>query len=111
MGGTAPGWARSKRSISRPIGDENQQLGTTVAVPRMRGKLVLITGATGGIGRAIAAGIAAQGATTVIVGRDPERAAAAVADIRQATGNPSRCRPRCADSLLRCGRITATWMC
>lgn len=54
----------------------------------MAGKVVLITGGTGGIGRATAMGLAALGASVAITGRDLPRAEAAAADIRKATGNP-----------------------
>ena len=39
----------------------------------MHGKTVVVTGATGGIGRATAHGLALMGAHVIIVGRDPER--------------------------------------
>jgi len=47
----------------------------------MSGKNVLVTGGTGGIGKAIAAGLAAQGARVGITGRDRRRAEAAASDI------------------------------
>ena len=53
------------------------------------GKVALITGATGGIGQAIAIQIAKQGTTTVVVGRDKERGEAAVADIKTRSGSRS----------------------
>ncbi|MEV4094432.1 SDR family NAD(P)-dependent oxidoreductase [Streptosporangium saharense] len=40
----------------------------------MRGKTVLVTGSTGGIGRETARGLAARGARVILVGRDPVRA-------------------------------------
>jgi retinol dehydrogenase-14 len=49
---------------------------------RMAGKTVLITGGTGGIGKATAIGLAALGARVGIVGRDRDRAESAAADIR-----------------------------
>ena len=54
----------------------------------MAGKIVLITGGTGGIGKATAFGLAALGARVGITGRDPARAERAAVDIRTASGNP-----------------------
>ncbi|HEX8431980.1 MAG TPA: SDR family NAD(P)-dependent oxidoreductase [Longimicrobium sp.] len=54
----------------------------------MKGKTVVVTGATGGIGGATARGVAERGATTVLVARDPERGEALRAAIARATGNP-----------------------
>jgi retinol dehydrogenase 14 len=48
----------------------------------MGGKTVLITGGTGGIGKATAVALAAMGANVVVVGRNPERGEAAVEEIR-----------------------------
>ncbi|HEX9017909.1 MAG TPA: SDR family oxidoreductase [Anaerolineaceae bacterium] len=50
----------------------------------MLGKVCLVTGATNGIGKSTALGLARMGATVVIVGRNAERAAAAAAEIRAA---------------------------
>ncbi len=53
----------------------------------MAGKIVLITGGTGGIGKATAIGLATMGARVGITGRDLIRAKQAAADIRTASGN------------------------
>jgi retinol dehydrogenase-14 len=55
----------------------------------MAGKVVLITGGTGGIGRATAIGLAKMGARVGVTGRDPARAERAAADIRTASRNPA----------------------
>jgi len=53
----------------------------------MSGKTVLVTGATGGIGKATAIGLARLGARVGITGRDMARAEAAAADISAASNN------------------------
>jgi NAD(P)-dependent dehydrogenase (short-subunit alcohol dehydrogenase family) len=53
----------------------------------MAGKTVLITGATSGIGRATALGLAAMGAHVAIIGRDRQRADGAAREIRTAGGD------------------------
>lgn len=55
--------------------------------PSMAGRTVLITGGTGGIGKATAIGLAQLGARVGIVGRDATHAAAAVGDIRSESGS------------------------
>jgi NAD(P)-dependent dehydrogenase (short-subunit alcohol dehydrogenase family) len=48
----------------------------------MDGRLALVTGATGGLGKAVAAGLAREGAAIVVVGRSTGRAEEAIAGIR-----------------------------
>ena len=57
--------------------------------PSMTGKTVLITGGTGGIGRAAAIGLASLGARVGITGRDRARAELAAAAITSESGNPA----------------------
>jgi retinol dehydrogenase 14 len=52
----------------------------------MAGRTVLVTGGTGGIGRATALGLAAMGAHLAITGRDRGRAEGAAREIRAAGG-------------------------
>jgi retinol dehydrogenase 14 len=58
-------------------------------VPLMAGKSVLVTGGTGGIGKATAIGLAALGARVGIIGRDQARTEAAAADVRAASSSPA----------------------
>jgi NAD(P)-dependent dehydrogenase (short-subunit alcohol dehydrogenase family) len=55
----------------------------------LAGKTILITGATSGIGFIAARSLAQMGATVVLVGRDPAKAQASVAQIQQETGSTS----------------------
>jgi retinol dehydrogenase-14 len=52
----------------------------------MAGRTVLVTGGSGGIGRATAAGLATMGARVAITGRDRERTESAAREIRAAGG-------------------------
>jgi NAD(P)-dependent dehydrogenase (short-subunit alcohol dehydrogenase family) len=53
----------------------------------MQGKLCLVTGATSGIGKATALGLAQVGATVVMVGRDREKGEAVQREIKTKSGN------------------------
>jgi NAD(P)-dependent dehydrogenase (short-subunit alcohol dehydrogenase family) len=52
----------------------------------LSGKTAVVTGSTGGIGLAIATGLAKAGAQVVIAGREQARVDAALAQLRQASG-------------------------
>ena len=54
----------------------------------LSGRIGVVTGATSGIGREVALGLARQGATTVVVGRGEGRAANAASAISKESGNP-----------------------
>jgi len=55
-------------------------------VSRLSGKTAVVTGATSGMGRAIACLFAREGAAVVCGGRDPERGKGVVAEIRSHSG-------------------------
>jgi NAD(P)-dependent dehydrogenase (short-subunit alcohol dehydrogenase family) len=57
-----------------------------VTVDSLTGSTVLVTGGTGGIGKATALGLARMGANVAITGRDASRGERAVSEIRSATG-------------------------
>lgn len=54
----------------------------------MQGKICLVTGATNGIGEVTAHELAKMGAQVVIVGRNPQKTAQVVTDIKAKSGNP-----------------------
>src|SRR5215813_2697155 len=53
----------------------------------MKDRVCVITGGTDGIGKEAAYGLARQGATLLIHGRDAEKGARAVAELRARSGN------------------------
>ena len=55
----------------------------------MRDKVCVITGGTDGIGKAAAYGLALQGARLLVHGRDPDKGARAVAELKARSGNPA----------------------
>ncbi len=85
----------------------------TAPRPPMDGKVVLVTGATNGIGMATACELARRGATVVGVGRSAAKCAAVERELRAVSGNPSfemivadlstRAGVRCAAETFRAG--------
>ncbi len=63
-------------------------LAAAPGVREMAGRLCLVTGGSSGVGRATAAGLAALGASVLLVSRDPQRGERAAEEIRRDTGNP-----------------------
>jgi NAD(P)-dependent dehydrogenase (short-subunit alcohol dehydrogenase family) len=55
----------------------------------MTGSVVLITGSTSGLGRELALELAAEGAHVIVHGRNPERGAEVIAEIRDRGGSAS----------------------
>jgi len=51
-------------------------------------KVILITGASDGIGKFTATALAKQGHTLIIHGRNPQKTEAALAEIKRESGNP-----------------------
>jgi dehydrogenase/reductase SDR family member 12 len=62
---------------------------TPVPTDGLRGRVVVLTGATSGLGLAAAEQLAGGGATVVITGRDRERLESTAAHLRGASGNES----------------------
>ncbi|MEV7605133.1 SDR family NAD(P)-dependent oxidoreductase [Paenarthrobacter sp. NPDC089322] len=56
-------------------------------MPSMNGRIALVTGSTGGLGKAIATALAREGGTVVVVGRSEARAEGAIRDIRAKVPN------------------------
>ncbi|MGW5101828.1 SDR family NAD(P)-dependent oxidoreductase [Streptomyces sp. NPDC004100] len=52
----------------------------------LEGKVAIVTGGTGGIGKGVAMSLAARGATVVVNGRDEQKAERVLAEIRQSGG-------------------------
>jgi NAD(P)-dependent dehydrogenase (short-subunit alcohol dehydrogenase family) len=61
------------------------------------GRTVLVTGATDGLGRALAGEIAAAGATVLLHGRNADRLRDTEQEVTAAAGSPDRVRGYCAD--------------
>jgi NAD(P)-dependent dehydrogenase (short-subunit alcohol dehydrogenase family) len=55
---------------------------------KSNGKVMMVSGATSGIGKETARVLANEGATVVILGRNPKKAVAIVEELQRETGNP-----------------------
>src|SRR4051794_35812530 len=77
---------RARRCIAQPASSASRRRQRTRMRP-IEETIVLITGATDGLGRGVAERLAADGATVHLHGRDPERLAATAAEIQGNTGN------------------------
>ena len=55
----------------------------------LHGRVIVVTGATSGLGHAAAEQLARDGATVIALGRDADKTARAVGDLRELTGNPN----------------------
>lgn len=53
----------------------------------LRGRVIAVTGATSGLGRAAAAQLARDGATVIVLGRDATKAERVTTQLRESTGN------------------------
>ncbi|MFF1876400.1 SDR family oxidoreductase [Leifsonia sp. NPDC058230] len=73
----------------------------------MTGKTVLVTGGTGGIGRATALGLSRLGARVGITGRDDARTRTAAEEIARASGNPVDAFPADMSSQAEVRRLAA----
>jgi NAD(P)-dependent dehydrogenase (short-subunit alcohol dehydrogenase family) len=62
---------------------------TAADIPDQTGRTALVTGANGGLGLETARALAAAGAHVVMAARNPEKADAAIADIKRTVSDPS----------------------
>lgn len=77
----------------------------------LSGRVALVCASTQGLGRACAEALAAEGAQVVVNGRDPERTAAAAAEIGEAVGASGRVTGVAADLTTAAGRTALLAAC
>src|SRR5882757_11428963 len=80
---------RPERSetMNHQVGNRLQRVEALAVVPDMRGRVVLVTGASDGVGRSVAAQLAATGAVTLITARNRAKGERVRDEIVQTTGN------------------------
>jgi dehydrogenase/reductase SDR family protein 12 len=98
-----PGYTSIGYRLRRPMWDAAE-------LPPMDGRVVLITGATSGLGLAAAESFARLRASVIIVGRNAERGERARSVVTQRTGNPDVTLELCDLSSLESVRALATRM-
>ena len=69
------------------IGYRLRQRSWTPLTERMEGRVVVVTGATSGLGKAAAGQLAELGARLILVGRNPDKTSAVIDEIVAASGN------------------------
>jgi NAD(P)-dependent dehydrogenase (short-subunit alcohol dehydrogenase family) len=80
-------------------------------VKKVKDKVCVITGGTDGIGKAAAYSLAVQGARLLVHGRDPDKGARAVAELKARSGNPTiEFLPADFNSLAEVRRLAAAVM-
>jgi NAD(P)-dependent dehydrogenase (short-subunit alcohol dehydrogenase family) len=70
------------------LGYQNRKRSWAPVIDSLEGRTVIVTGATSGLGRAAALGLAKKGARVVLVGRDSEKTEKTRREIADETGNP-----------------------
>jgi len=68
-------------------GSDRQPVLALAELPRLDGKVALVTGGTDGVGRALVDALAGAGATVLLTARDRAKGDTVRADVRAATGN------------------------
>ena len=82
-----PAFIKREVVVGRSLGEGHGLEPKGPSGPELANKVILVTGATGGIGFLTASMLAARGATLLVTGRDPEHGAAAVHRMRQTAGH------------------------